>query len=169
MTSLIVSAFLRRGFSILRRAKHRSEHGTAYQNGQYIANVLNGSLSAQWTPLFGTTTSYSNSIVRYSDSNVAQVQNSIENTDPRCSPLPSFPKVSLSVGGIADKIGYDSTDRGYNSYTGFVGANGGPAFPDFLGTRWRQLHPDCPEPVSDLPLRCLVGELESWRAQLIKF
>jgi len=96
--------------------------GTPYQNGQYIANVLSGSLSAQWTPLFGTTTSYSNSIVRYSDSNVGQVQNSIENTGSQTFTFAVFPKVSLSVGGIADEIGYDSTDRGYNSYTGFVGA-----------------------------------------------
>jgi len=95
--------------------------GTAYRSGPYIANILNGTGSAQWTPLFGTTTSYSNSIVRYEEAAEALQQNSIENTGNQSFSFAIFPKISASVGGIADIIKYDQISRGYTSYTGFVG------------------------------------------------
>jgi hypothetical protein len=95
--------------------------GTAYQNGAYLTNVFNGTLNAQWTPLFGTTTTYSNTIVSYDDSNVADSQNSVENTGSQLFLFSVLPKVSFSFGGIVDDISYDSVNRGYISYTGFLG------------------------------------------------
>jgi len=96
--------------------------GTAYNNGQYVANVINGTFSAQWTPLFGTTTTYSNIITRYDNSVVGAEQNNIENTGSQNFSFSVLPKFSVSVGGIADNITYDAADRGYTTYTGYVGA-----------------------------------------------
>jgi hypothetical protein len=96
--------------------------GTSYQNGPYITNVFNGTLSSQWTPLLGTSTTYSNTITRYDDSSVAMFQNSVENIGSQTFSFAFFPKVSLSFGGIVDDISYDDVARGYTNYTGFVGA-----------------------------------------------
>ena len=96
--------------------------GTSYQNGPYITNVVNGTFSAQWTPLLGTTTTYSNTIVRYDNADVAMVQNSIENTGSQVVSFAVFPKITLSFGGILDDLTYDDVSRGYTSYTGFVGS-----------------------------------------------
>jgi Putative beta-barrel porin 2 len=96
--------------------------GTNYQNGAYISNAISGTLSAQWTPLFGTTTTYSNTIVRYDNSLIAQFQDSIENTGSQVFSFTVAPKVSVNFGGIVDDLSYDQISRGYTNYTGFVGA-----------------------------------------------
>jgi len=95
--------------------------GTNYQNGPYVANTLNGTATAQWTPLFGTTTTYANTLVRYDDANVAAQQDSLENTGSQTFSFAILPKISVSVGGIGDNITYDTADRGYTSYTAFLG------------------------------------------------
>jgi len=95
--------------------------GTNYQNGSYVSNVLNGTLNSQWTPLFGTTSTYSNTIIRYDNANVALVQNSIENTGSQAFIFTIIPKISLSIGAIGDNITYDDVARGYTTYTGFAG------------------------------------------------
>jgi hypothetical protein len=97
--------------------------GTNYENGPYISNVFSGSLSAQWTPLIGTTSSYSNSVVRYDNSTVAQFQDSVENTGTQVISYAIRPKVSLDVGVIVDDISYTDAQRGYTTYTGFGGAS----------------------------------------------
>ncbi len=96
--------------------------GTNYQNGPYVTNILNGNLTAQWTPLFGTTTTYANTIVHYDESSVATNQDSVENTGSQTFSFAILPKISLNFGGIGDNITYDETQRGYTSYTAFVGA-----------------------------------------------
>jgi hypothetical protein len=95
--------------------------GTNYQNGAYIANILNGTLTSQWTPLFGTTTTYSNIIVRYDNSAVALVQNNIENTGSQTFSFAILPKIGVNFGGIVDDVNYNETSRGYTAYTGFIG------------------------------------------------
>jgi hypothetical protein len=95
--------------------------GTNYQNGPYVSNTLNGTATAQWTPLFGTTTTYANTIVKYDNAAVALGQNSTENTGSQTFSFSILPKISLSVGGIGDDITYDSASRGYTTYTGFIG------------------------------------------------
>jgi hypothetical protein len=95
--------------------------GTNYQNGPYVANTLNGTFTAQWTPLFGTTTTYANTIVKYDDAAVATDQNSIENTGSQYFGFSILPKISVGFGGIGDNITYDGDARGYTSYTGFIG------------------------------------------------
>lgn len=97
--------------------------GTNYQNGDYIANIFNGVLTAQWTPLVGTSSNFSNTVVRYDNSAVGQAQNSVENTGTQSISYAILPKVSVSVGGIVDEITYDSGIRGYTTYTGFAGAS----------------------------------------------
>lgn len=97
--------------------------GTNYRNGPYIANTFNAGFSAQWTPLVGTNTSYSNTLVRYEHSSVAEFQNSIENTASQNLSFALLPKINLNFGAILDDSNYQSTDRGYTSYTGFTGAS----------------------------------------------
>lgn len=94
--------------------------GSNYYNGAYVSNVLNGVLTAQWTPLLGSSTSYSNTIVRYDDASVAEAQDDIENTVSHSFSLTILPTVSASAGGIVDEIDYKDS-RGYISYTGFGG------------------------------------------------
>jgi hypothetical protein len=95
--------------------------GTFYQNGPYISNTVNGTLNAQWTPLVGTTTTYSNTVVRYDEAAVAQYQNNVENTGTQSFSFAIYPKISLTVGGIVDVIDYDINYRGYSNYTLFGG------------------------------------------------
>jgi hypothetical protein len=95
--------------------------GTLYQSGNYVSNILNGTVNAQWTPLFGTTTTYSNTVIRYDDANVALTQNSIENTGSQLFNFAVLPKVNAGFGGIVDDISYESAQRGYISYTAFIG------------------------------------------------
>jgi hypothetical protein len=96
--------------------------GTPYRDGQNISNVFNGGFSAQWTPLFGTSTTYSNTIVRYLNSpSVAADQDSMENTASETASFTVIPTFSVNLGGIFDTISYDQNPRGYTSYTGFVG------------------------------------------------
>jgi len=96
--------------------------GTAYNNGTYNSNAFSGTLSAQWTPLLGTTTTYSNTIIKYDNAAVAVDQNSMENTGSQTISFAVLPKISVAVGGIGDNITYDTDNRGYTSYTGFIGA-----------------------------------------------
>ena len=95
--------------------------GTNFQNGPYIANTLNGTLTAQWTPLLGSTTTYSNTIVNYEKASVADLQNSVENTGTQSIGFAILPKISLNFGGIVDNVSYQTADRGYTSYTAFTG------------------------------------------------
>jgi len=97
--------------------------GSNYQQGAYVANVLNGTLTAQWTPLIGTTTSYSNTIVRYDEADVADFQDNIENTGTQSVSYAVLPKISASLGGTVDNITYKTSLRGYTTYTGFVGGS----------------------------------------------
>jgi hypothetical protein len=95
--------------------------GTPYQDGAYVSNTFSGTVTAQWTPLIGTTTTYGNTIVRYDNAAVAADQNSMENTGSHFFSFSVLPKISLDFGGIADNITYDGGTRGYTSYTGFGG------------------------------------------------
>jgi hypothetical protein len=96
--------------------------GTVFRNGPYVSNTVNGNFTAQWTPLIGATTTYANTIVRYQDANTAQGEDSNENTGSQNVSFAILPKISLSFGGIVDIISYKGAERGYSSYTGFVGA-----------------------------------------------
>ena len=95
--------------------------GTAYRSGPYISNVINGTGSAQWTPLFGTTTNFANTIIRYQEAAEAVQQNSIENTGTQNFSFAILPKISVSAGGIVDSINYDQISRGYTSFTAYLG------------------------------------------------
>ncbi len=96
--------------------------GTPYRNGAYVSNSLNGTFTGQWTPLLGSTTTYSNTIVRYDEAAIAQGQDSIENTASQSINFSVAPKIQLALGGIIDDISYDEIARGYTNYTGFAGA-----------------------------------------------
>jgi len=92
--------------------------GTNFRNGAYIANTINSSVSAQWTPLFSTLTTYANTIVKYEDGAIATEQDNMENTGTQSFSFAVLPKINLVVGGIVDNITYDDIQRGYTSYTG---------------------------------------------------
>lgn len=95
--------------------------GTLYRNGAYYTNTVNAGFTGQWTPLFGTTTTYSNTLVRYEDSVQSYEQDSMENTGAQNFNFAILPKVTLVFGGIVDDISYDHITRGYTSYTGNMG------------------------------------------------
>lgn len=95
--------------------------GTPYSNGAYVSNTLNGVLSSQWTPLFSTTTTYANTVIRYDDSNIAQEQDYVENTGSQSFNYAVLPKVVASLGTIIDDIDYQNSARGYLNYTLFLG------------------------------------------------
>ncbi len=91
--------------------------GTPFQNGGYIANTAIFQFNAQWTPLFGTATTYSNIAVFYQDGDVAQFQNSDENTLAQDFRFAFAPKFNFIAGGIFDDISYFDNSRGYTNYT----------------------------------------------------
>ena len=95
--------------------------GTLYRNGGYITNTINGDFTAQWTPLFSTLSTFSNTIVNYESSSVGTEQNSQENIGSQNFSWAILPKISFVVGGIVDNISYDDINRGYTSYTGNTG------------------------------------------------
>jgi hypothetical protein len=95
--------------------------GTPYRDGRNITNAFNSGLNAQWTPVIGTQTTYANNVVRYDDPNLALIQNNLENTATQSVSFSLVPKISLNCGGIYDSVGYDTVNRGYTSYSGFVG------------------------------------------------
>ncbi len=97
--------------------------GTPYRDGENISNAFGAGFNAQWTPLIGSQTTYSNTYVDYLDSAVATGQNSLENTASQTVSFTVVPKISVNFGGIYDTIHYDQITRGYTTYTGFVGGS----------------------------------------------
>ena len=95
--------------------------GTPFRAGGYINNVATADFTAQWTPLFSTVTTYSNSFYDYQNDAIAAGQNSDENIGTEDFRFAVLPKVNLVFGGIIDNISYDTAQRGYTSYTGNVG------------------------------------------------
>jgi hypothetical protein len=95
--------------------------GTVFRDGAYYTNTFTGVFNAQWTPVFATSTSYSNISIFYTDSAIATAQNSDENTLAQDFRFALQPKVNLVVGGIFDDIDYFEISRGYTDYTGNVG------------------------------------------------
>ncbi len=97
--------------------------GTNYQNGAYLSNLFNGTLSAQWSPKFSTTATFANTVIRYDDSVLGEQQNSVEDNGSFTASYAFLPKIAASAGFQVDDITYQSGDRGYTSYTFFGGGN----------------------------------------------
>jgi hypothetical protein len=95
--------------------------GTPFRSGTYYLNTALAVFNAQWTPLFGTSTSYSNIAIYYNDSQIATFQNNDENTVAQDFRFAFAPKFNFVFGGIYDNVDYFDFDRGYTNYTGDVG------------------------------------------------
>lgn len=95
--------------------------GTLFRDGAYISNVAAAEFTAQWTPLVGTVTTYTNTLYDYQDKSIAIEQNFLENTVNQDLRFAIQPTYTLVFGGIYDGIDYDHISRGYNNYTGNVG------------------------------------------------
>jgi hypothetical protein len=80
-------------------------------------------LNAQWTPLFGTLTDYSNTALLYNDQDIAQVQNYDENTISNDFRFAFFPKYNFALGLIFDNLDYLQDNRGYTEYTADTGVD----------------------------------------------
>ena len=91
--------------------------GTPFRNGAYFENTATADFNAQWTPLFGTATSYSNVAILYDDSEVARFQNEDENTLANDFRFAVYPKFNLTAGFIVDDVDYLEYARGYISST----------------------------------------------------
>jgi len=96
---------------------------TLYRNGAYYQNTINAEFDGQWTPLFSTTTTYSNALLRYEDGTQSTEQNSDENTGSQNFAFALQPKINLVFGAIIDDLSYDYISRGYTSYTGNFGVD----------------------------------------------
>jgi hypothetical protein len=97
--------------------------GSAFRNGPYFSNEISAGLSSQWTPLVGTSTTLGSTVVDYQDAVVGANQNSVQDTGSESVSYAILPKISASLGGIADNITYQSGIRGYTSLTGFLGTS----------------------------------------------
>ena len=95
--------------------------GTPYRSGAYYDNMINLGFNGQWTPLFGTSTTYANNIIKYETNSIATGQDNVENTISQSFLFAILPKVNLVFGAIYDDTSYDSIARGYTSYTGDTG------------------------------------------------
>jgi putative beta-barrel porin BBP2 len=95
--------------------------GTPFVDGSYFLNTASVLFNGQWTPLFGTSTSYSNIYLDYENSTVGDFQNSDENTVAQDFRFAFAPKFNFIFGGIYDNIDYFNFDRGYTNYTGDIG------------------------------------------------
>ena len=95
--------------------------GTPFRNGGYFENTATAEFDAQWTPLFGTSTSYSNVAIVYQDSEVAKFQNEDENTISNDFRFAVYPKYNFTAGFIVDDLDYFQYDRGYVNSTLDVG------------------------------------------------
>ena len=89
--------------------------------GGYYDNIFTGELTAQWTPLFGTITSYSNNFIEYENSAAGSVENSDENTVSQDFRFAFWPTVTYAAGLIYDNISYFDNPRGYSNYTANTG------------------------------------------------
>jgi hypothetical protein len=95
--------------------------GTVNFVGGYYDNIFTGEFTAQWTPLFGTITSYSNNFITYENGDVGAVENSEENTISQDFRFAFWPTVTFAAGVILDNIEYLDNPRGYTNYTANTG------------------------------------------------
>jgi hypothetical protein len=95
--------------------------GTVNFVGGYYDNIFTGELTAQWTPLFGTITSYSNNFIYYENGTVGALQNSDENTVSEDFRFAFWPTVTYAAGLIYDNIDYFQSARGFTNYTANTG------------------------------------------------
>lgn len=95
--------------------------GSLYRDGGYVNNLATVDFTAQWTPLFGTVTTYSNSLYDYQNSAIAAGQSSDENIGSEDFRFAILPKINLVFGGIIDNITYDTAHRGYTNFTADTG------------------------------------------------
>jgi len=95
--------------------------GTVNRQGGYYDNIFTGELTAQWTPLFGTVSSYSNDFIYYENGDVGTSEDSDENTFSQDFRFAFWPTVTFSAGLIYDNIDYFYSTRGYSNYTADFG------------------------------------------------
>jgi hypothetical protein len=95
--------------------------GTVNFVGGYYDNIFTGEFTAQWTPLFGTITSYSNNFIYYENGAVGALENSNENTVSEDFRFAFWPTVTYAAGLIYDNIDYFQSSRGFTNYTANTG------------------------------------------------
>jgi hypothetical protein len=98
-----------------------SSIGATGREGGYYSNIFTGEFTAQWTPLFGTVTSYSNNFVTYENSTIGDEQDSEENTISQDFRFAFWPTVTFAAGLIYDDIEYLDSPRGFANYTANAG------------------------------------------------
>jgi hypothetical protein len=98
-----------------------SSIGATGREGGYYSNIFTGEFTAQWTPLFGTVTSYSNNFISYENSTIGNEQDSDENTISQDFRFAFWPTVTFAAGLIYDDIEYLDSSRGFANYTANAG------------------------------------------------
>ncbi|PAW78213.1 MAG: hypothetical protein B9S32_08450 [Verrucomicrobia bacterium Tous-C9LFEB] len=93
------------------------------RNGNYINNTASLQGSFQWTPKFGTVTTYTNDLYDYEDEITKQTNNNMSQTVNQDLRFLIDPTVTIVTGGIFQDVSYEYADRSFNVYTGNVGAD----------------------------------------------
>lgn len=96
---------------------------TLQRNGNYINNTASLQGSFQWTPKFGTVTTYTNDYYNYEDETTKLTNNNMSQTVNQDLRFLIDPTVTIVTGGIFQDVSYEYADRNYNVYTGNVGAD----------------------------------------------
>lgn len=96
---------------------------TLQRDGNYINNTASLQGSFQWTPKFGTVTTYTNDLYDYEDPIEKQINNNMSNTVAHDFRFLVDPTVTAVFGGSFQDVSYEYAQRNYNIYTGYVGAD----------------------------------------------
>jgi len=96
---------------------------TLFRNGDYINNTVSLQFNAQWTPKFGTVTTYTNDFYSYDDSTVAFDENRDVNSVSQDFRFLVMPTVTFVANVTFEDVAYDQIQRSYDNYILDVGAD----------------------------------------------
>lgn len=114
---------LRERFRYAQNPELQDSSGVLQRNGNYINNTASLQGSYQWTPKFGTVTTYTNDYYDYQDETTKLTNNYMSNTVNQDLRFLIDPTVTLVTGGIVQDFSYEYANRNYDIYTGNVGAD----------------------------------------------
>lgn len=114
---------LRERFRYAQNPEIMDSASTLQRNGNYINNTASLQGSYQWTPKFGTVTTYTNDLYDYEDYTTKQTNNNMSQTVNQDLRFLIDPTVTIVTGGIFQDVSYEYANRNFQIYTGNVGAD----------------------------------------------
>jgi hypothetical protein len=89
---------------------------TLFRNGNYINNTASLQFNAQWTPKFGTVTTYTNDFFKYEDNNIAFVDNRDVNTVAQDFRFLVLPTLTVVANVTFEDVSYEKILRSYDNF-----------------------------------------------------